>query len=296
MRTLRSISELHAALARPRREGCRIGLVPTMGAFHEGHLSLIRRARIECDDVVVSLFVNPAQFNEAADLSAYPRDGDHDALLAAEERVDFLFAPGVEEIYPSGFATNHQRRRLTTSWRVPVAAAATSTESRPLSPNCSHRQPRRRVLRPEGRSAGTGDQAPGPRPQPAGPDRDLPDRTRAGRPCDVEPQRTAGAGRARAGDGAERSLRVAAALVAAGETNVRTILDATRAELRRRTSADRIPPDRKSRHAAADDHARRARACAGRRAHRQHAPDRQPPLSTATGAAPHGNAQAAGSI
>jgi pantoate--beta-alanine ligase len=105
MRTLRTISELHAALTQPRREGATIGLVPTMGAFHEGHLSLIRRARLECDEVVVSLFVNPAQFNEQHDLDAYPRDEGRDALLAADERVDLLFAPAIDEIYPDGFAT-----------------------------------------------------------------------------------------------------------------------------------------------------------------------------------------------
>jgi pantoate--beta-alanine ligase len=105
MRTLRTIAELRAALAQPRREGSRIGLVPTMGAFHEGHLSLMRRARAECDAVVVSLFVNPAQFNEANDLAAYPRDEGRDAALAAEAGVDYLFAPAVEEVYPAGFAT-----------------------------------------------------------------------------------------------------------------------------------------------------------------------------------------------
>jgi pantoate--beta-alanine ligase len=105
MRTLHTISELHAALGQPRREGATIGLVPTMGAFHDGHLSLMRRARLDCDEVVVSLFVNPAQFNEPNDLNAYPRDEGADALLAAEQGVDFLFAPAAEEIYPDGFAT-----------------------------------------------------------------------------------------------------------------------------------------------------------------------------------------------
>jgi pantoate--beta-alanine ligase len=105
MRTLRTISELRAALAQPRREGRRIGLVPTLGALHEGHLSLMRQAREDCDEVVVSLFVNPTQFNDGADLTAYPRDEGSDAMLAADERVDFLFAPAVEEIYPPGFAT-----------------------------------------------------------------------------------------------------------------------------------------------------------------------------------------------
>src|SRR5277367_1811699 len=105
MRTLRTISELNAALAQSRRNGRRVGLVPTMGAFHEGHLSLMRRARGECDEVIVSLFVNPAQFNEGSDLAAYPRDEARDAQLATDEHVDFLFAPSANEIYPDGFAT-----------------------------------------------------------------------------------------------------------------------------------------------------------------------------------------------
>jgi pantoate--beta-alanine ligase len=105
MRTIRTVDELRTTLAEPRRDGRTIGLVPTMGAFHAGHLSLIRRARRECDVVVVSLFVNPAQFNESSDLDAYPRDEARDATQAAELGVDVLFAPGVEEIYPHGFAT-----------------------------------------------------------------------------------------------------------------------------------------------------------------------------------------------
>lgn len=105
MRTLRRVSELRTALSESRRAGRTIGLVPTMGAFHEGHLSLMRRAREECDVIVVSLFVNPTQFNEQTDLEAYPRDERRDAALAAELGVDFLFAPPVEEVYPRGFAT-----------------------------------------------------------------------------------------------------------------------------------------------------------------------------------------------
>jgi pantoate--beta-alanine ligase len=105
MRTLRTVSELRAALAEPRRAGRTIGLVPTMGSFHQGHLSLMRTARAECDEVVVSLFVNPTQFDRAADLNVYPRDEAGDALLAAEAGVDYLFAPAVAEVYPPGFAT-----------------------------------------------------------------------------------------------------------------------------------------------------------------------------------------------
>jgi pantoate--beta-alanine ligase len=82
-----------------------VGLVPTMGAFHEGHLSLFRAARSECDVVVVSLFVNPAQFDQGDDLERYPRDEERDAKLAEEEGIDYLFVPRAEEIYPPGFQT-----------------------------------------------------------------------------------------------------------------------------------------------------------------------------------------------
>ena len=105
MRTLRTVAELRAALAEPRRCRRTIGLVPTMGALHAGHLSLIEAAREAADEVVVSLFVNPAQFNEAADLEAYPRDERRDAALAAEAGADLLFAPSVDDIYPPGFST-----------------------------------------------------------------------------------------------------------------------------------------------------------------------------------------------
>jgi pantoate--beta-alanine ligase len=105
MRTVRTVAELREALAPARRAERSIGLVPTMGAFHAGHLSLIRRARENCDVVVVSLFVNPAQFGPGEDLDTYPRDQARDATLAEEEGVDLLFAPPVEEVYPDGFST-----------------------------------------------------------------------------------------------------------------------------------------------------------------------------------------------
>jgi pantoate--beta-alanine ligase len=103
MRTVRTVAELREALAPERRAGRSIGLVPTMGYFHEGHLSLMRRARADSDVVVVSLFVNPAQFGPGDDLDAYPRDEQRDSRLAEAEGVDVLFAPPVEEVYPDGF-------------------------------------------------------------------------------------------------------------------------------------------------------------------------------------------------
>jgi pantoate--beta-alanine ligase len=90
-----------------------VGLVPTMGALHDGHTALFRAARPECDVLVASLFVNPVQFSDGTDLAAYPRDFDSDAAIAEAEGVDVLFAPPVEEMYPPGFAT----------WVVPEGAA-----------------------------------------------------------------------------------------------------------------------------------------------------------------------------
>jgi pantoate--beta-alanine ligase len=113
VRTIRAVPALRAALAEERRPGRSVGLVPTMGAFHEGHLSLMRRARRDCDVVVVSLFVNPTQFNEASDLAVYPRDEERDAALAAELGVTYLFAPDVAEVYPPGFATTVSVRGMT---------------------------------------------------------------------------------------------------------------------------------------------------------------------------------------
>lgn len=101
MRIVRDVASVRAAVAGAGR----VGLVPTMGAFHEGHLSLIRAARASCDLVVVWLFVNPTQFNDARDLDAYPRDERRDAELADECGADVLFAPTVDEVYPAGFAT-----------------------------------------------------------------------------------------------------------------------------------------------------------------------------------------------
>ncbi|RCK70007.1 pantoate--beta-alanine ligase [Desertihabitans brevis] len=105
MQTIRTVDELRAALGGHRRAGRTIGLVPTMGALHEGHLALVRAARAEADVVVLSLFVNPTQFDDAGDLAAYPRDEGRDAELAEGADVDLLFAPAVAEVYPTGFAT-----------------------------------------------------------------------------------------------------------------------------------------------------------------------------------------------
>lgn len=105
MKLERTIAGVREALRDPRRRGERIGLVPTMGAFHDGHRALIRAAREACDLVVVSLFVNPLQFNDPADLERYPRDEAADARDAEAAGVDLLFAPRPAELYPPSFDT-----------------------------------------------------------------------------------------------------------------------------------------------------------------------------------------------
>jgi pantoate--beta-alanine ligase len=124
MRILRTVDELRAELQPVRRAGRTIGLVPTMGALHEGHLSMIRRAREECDVVVVSLFVNPAQFNEHADLARYPRQEERDRELARRAGAELLFAPSPEEVYPAGFSTYVEVLGLTDRLEGAVRGAA----------------------------------------------------------------------------------------------------------------------------------------------------------------------------
>jgi pantoate--beta-alanine ligase len=105
--------ELRDALSEPRRGGGTIGLVPTMGYLHEGHLSLLRAARAECDFVVMSLFVNPAQFGSGEDLDRYPRDEKRDEALAEEVGVDLIYAPSVDEVYPADYASYVEVEGLT---------------------------------------------------------------------------------------------------------------------------------------------------------------------------------------
>lgn len=103
---LRTVAELRAQVAAWKAEGHSVGVVPTMGALHEGHLSLARAARRDCGRVITTIFVNPKQFNNPDDLLKYPRTEDNDAILLATVGVDTVFAPAIDEVYPDGFVTN----------------------------------------------------------------------------------------------------------------------------------------------------------------------------------------------
>ena len=106
MRSIDAIGDMKAAIRAARAKEHKIGFVPTMGALHEGHLSLVRRAKGLADVVVMSIFVNPTQFTEGGDFDQYPRNLPHDAALAAEAGVDILFAPSTKEIYPPSFCSS----------------------------------------------------------------------------------------------------------------------------------------------------------------------------------------------
>ncbi|HKG21717.1 MAG TPA: pantoate--beta-alanine ligase, partial [Blastocatellia bacterium] len=105
MEIINRIPRMMSIVSELRSGGKRIGLVPTMGALHEGHLSLMSRAREMCDTVIISIFVNPAQFAPSEDFERYPRDLARDAELAFTRGVDLIFAPAPEDVYPKGFST-----------------------------------------------------------------------------------------------------------------------------------------------------------------------------------------------
>jgi len=102
---VRTVADLRRHVRGWRADGASIGVVPTMGALHDGHLSLARAARRDCDRVITTIFVNPKQFNNPADLLKYPRSEDADAALLATVPVDLIFAPATDEVYPEGFKT-----------------------------------------------------------------------------------------------------------------------------------------------------------------------------------------------
>lgn len=116
MRIIRSIPTMRAYAMRLEREGVHIGFVPTMGALHQGHRALIRAARLSCDAVVVSIFVNPMQFGPHEDFSQYPRQFKQDAGMCRKEGVDVLFAPTPDAMYPPGFQTSVQVQGVSQRW------------------------------------------------------------------------------------------------------------------------------------------------------------------------------------
>ena len=112
MEIIRRISRASACSRALKERGCAIGFVPTMGYLHEGHLSLIRQAKKDCDTTIISIFVNPTQFAPGEDYERYPRDIDRDCILAFNAGVDFIFAPPVDEMYPSGYQTYIEVEKL----------------------------------------------------------------------------------------------------------------------------------------------------------------------------------------
>lgn len=116
MRTFQQVSALRAFTRAAREDGKTVGFVPTMGALHEGHISLIRRARGDCDVVIASIFVNPTQFAAGEDYEKYPRDMARDSRLAQQAGVDALFSPTVQEIYPAGNQTTVEVPDLARNW------------------------------------------------------------------------------------------------------------------------------------------------------------------------------------
>ena len=156
MQIVRTIAEV---TRRPSNRDDRAvsGSCPTMGAFHAGHLSLFEAARRECDAVVVSLFVNPTQFGEQADLERYPRDEGHDAAIAERAGVDVLFAPAATEIYRRGIRHLGRGRIAQPHARGRVSSRPFSRRRHDLPQAFSHRRPQSRLFRAEGCPAGGGD-------------------------------------------------------------------------------------------------------------------------------------------
>ena len=179
IRVVRTRADLREALVDVPRP---IGLVPTMGWLHAGHRSLMERSRAENPTTVMTLFVNPKQFNSTADLERYPRNEARDLAIAAEEGVDLVFAPSADEVYPPGFETTVSVGRLAGDPRGGRPARPLRRRGDRCLDSLQPGRRRRGLLRPEGRAAGHGHQPDGARPRHSDGRRRLPDRARGGRP------------------------------------------------------------------------------------------------------------------
>ena len=186
-----------------RSEGNTIGIVPTMGALHAGHASLIRAASHQCGFVAVSIFVNPTQFGPNEDFSRYPRTFEADCALAKAEGADVIFAPSVEELYPAGAATFVEVEGLSNRLDGASRPGHFRGVATVVSQAADRHRSRPGLLRPERRSPGRGAAPHGDRSAPAGGDCRLPDRARAGRPRAQLAQRLSERCGARAGAGVE---------------------------------------------------------------------------------------------
>ena len=251
MKTLRSIAELRRALEPLRGSGA-IGLVPTMGALHDGHAALFDAARARVRRRRREPVRQPGAVRATRrDLAAYPRDLDGDERVAAAAGVDFLFAPAAGELYPPGFATwvEPGGRRRRPRGRAPARPLPRRRDR--LREALQHRPARRRLLRPQGRAAGRGRQAGRPRPEPRARDPRRPDRPRRRRPRALVPQRPPlrRRARARARDPARARDRAtptarARVLAAAGSSPTTSRSPTSTAPRSRRRARRRHPPDR----------------------------------------------------
>ena len=237
MIVVRDKAELREALEPVRGEEHTIGLVPTMGSLHEGHLSLLRAARRRCDVVVMSLFVNPAQFGPGEDFESYPRDEARDHELAEQEGVDLIYTPPVEEVYPEGFATSVEVGGELTEVLCGAPDQRGAGHFRGVTTVVAKLfnsvAPGHRLLRPKGRPAGDRDPTHGPRPRLPGRDRGPADRTRTRRARDELPKRLPERRGAPARRGADPGPAGGRAGRGVGRDGAQVALDAARAELER---------------------------------------------------------------
>ena len=249
MRTIRTVAEMRAWLGNARAEGRSVGLVPTMGAFHAGHHSLMQAAREEQDSVVVSLFVNPAQFNDARDLAAYPRTEANDAAEAARARRRRPVRPAGQRDLPRRASPRRSRSAGSPRCsRAPSAARGTSPASARSSTSCCN------IVGPDVAYFGQKDAQQVAVVKRMVRDLDMPvedrghaDRARAGRPRAVLAQRPAVAGRPRAARSASRrALNAAAAVV--DRRRARRGRDPRRRAGRDRRRRGRVPRDRRPPH------------------------------------------------